>query len=177
MEDGVIIVFDGQSSPAFPRSLHPCSHTRLFWQKKDREMTLKSLWVHFFLLCFLHNPGRAALHSSRASERARSPGYHGPAHAAPQRPLVAAAPALSARRCQPFPRFLPPACDPLVAGTAGRAGTASFASIVSLRSPLPLGPLLLRGRAYTPSLLPPLQHSPGSLAPEIKTGDLKVQPF
>lgn len=103
-------------------------------------------------MCFLHNPGRVALHSSGASER--SPGYHGPAHAAPQRPLVAAArasPALSARPCQPFPRFLPPACDPLVAGTAGRAGTASFASLVSLRSPLPPGPLLLRARSYTPS--------------------------
>lgn len=153
-----------QLSPPHPFIAFLLPHTSLLAEEGSRDDLEVPLGA-FSLLCFLHNPGRAALHSSGASQRSRSPGYHGPAHAAPQRPLVAASPALSARRCQPFPRFLPPACDPLVAGTAGRVGTASFASILSLRSPLPLGPLLLRGRAYTPSLLPPLQHSPGSLAP------------
>lgn len=124
-------------------------------------MTQKSLWVRFSVV----SPSSFTWRR-RASERARSPGYRGPAHAAPQRSLVAAAcaslAALSACRCQQFPRFLPLECDPLAAGAAGRAGNASFASLVSLRSPLfpaPRPPLFLRGRASTPSLLPPLQLS------------------
>lgn len=148
LEDGVFTILDGQSSPTFFRSPHPRTHTCLFWWKKDQVTIPKSLWVHF--LCCVPITLPVARSTSfprreRASLRAGALGYRGPAHAAPQLPLVAAArvsPALSARRSQWFPRFLPPACDPRAAGTAGRAGTASFASIVSLRSPLPPAPLL-----------------------------------
>lgn len=136
--------------------------------------TQKSLWARFSVVSPSSFTWRWR-ESEQTSQPAPSPGYRGPAHAAPQRSLVAAAcaspAALNARRCQQFPRFLPLECDPRAAGAAGRAGIASLASIVSLRSPLPPGPLLLRGRASTPSS-PAL---PGSLAP--KTGDLHAQSF
>lgn len=108
------------------------------------------------------------IHLAQASKRAGSPGYRGPAPAAPQRSLVAAActppAALSARPCQQFPRFLPRVCS----SSCWRCGTCWHHQLCQHRvsaAPSPSSPhLLLRGRASTPSLLPPLHSSKHSQA-------------
>lgn len=83
VEDGVIIIFDSQSSPAFSPSLHPCSLTRLFWQKKDRETTLKSLWGHF--LCCISFTTRGVQHFIHLEQASGLPGTTAP----PTRPRSA----------------------------------------------------------------------------------------
>lgn len=133
------------------------------WGQKAKVTIQKPLWVRFSVV----SPSSFTW-LGRARERALSRSYRGPAHAAPQRPLVAAAcaspAALSARRCQQFPRLLPLERS----SSCWSCGTCWHRQLCQLRvsavpSPSSPTPLLLRGRTSTPSLLSPLQLSQAHL--------------
>ena len=118
-------------------------------------MTQKSLWVCFLVVSPFSFTWR---------RRAGSTGYRGPAPAAPQRSLVATActpPAALSARLLPAVPAVPP--SRVCSSSCWRCGTCWHCQLCQHRvsaSPSPSSPpLFRRGRASTPSLLTPLQHS------------------